>query len=602
MAKSRSMWAELQRELARRQRLEQQRLRVGQQAASRAAREHDQQVRATARKAISNERERKLRYIEDRKAEAASMALELQARVTELDSILITGLRPRRDITFGSLRQVVRYPPFDAGGLDRTAPEPRWEQFAPRTGALGRMFGGRERQEATARSAYDAARGEHAAADADRLRQLAERQRAYDRSAAAAAAGVDQHNAGVDQLEREFRAGEPEAVAGFCTMVLDSSEYPDGFSHRTRVLYRPDPREVVVEYELPPQSLIPADRDYKYVATRDELVAVPRPVKEVKERYARLIAQVALRTIREIYASVTIPAVVSAVTFNGHVSTKDLATGQPIRPCLISVSAEREMFGTFVLTDLDPVACLRKLNALVSNHPYDMEAVRPVVDFETLLSQYKFVEGMDAVAGLDSRPDLLDMSPTEFEHLVRQLFEAMGMQSWTTQPSKDDGVDAVAVNEDPVFGGLCIIQAKRYRSAVSVEAVRALAGVMEDKRATKGILVTTSWVTKDGHAFADRHGRMQIIECEEIKFLCKEHLGQDVLISLPKPPPRRLPGMRGRVPSAVRRPGRAHPGPCNAAVEGVGPHSGGTALNPNSIRHGRALPANWPINGSQLPV
>src|ERR1700677_1764317 len=163
MAKSRSMWAELQRELARRQRL-------GQQRASRAAREHDQQVRATARKAISNERERKLRYIEDRKAEAASMALELQARVTELDSVLITRLRPRRDITFGSLRQVVRYPPFDAGGLARTAPEPRWEQFAPRTGALGRMFGGRERQEATARSADDAARGEPAGADPDPLR------------------------------------------------------------------------------------------------------------------------------------------------------------------------------------------------------------------------------------------------------------------------------------------------------------------------------------------------------------------------------------------------------------------------------------------------
>jgi restriction system protein len=536
MAKSRSMWTELQRERARRQRLEQQRLRVAQQAA-RAAREHEQQGRASARKAIANERERKLRYIEDRKAEAASMTVELQARVTELDSVLIASLRPRRGVSFASLRQVVRYPPFDAGGLDRTAPEPRWEQFAPRTGTLGRMFGGRERQEAAARSAYEGARSEHAVAEADRLRQLAERHRAYDRSAAAAA--VAEHNAGVDQLEQDFREAEPEAVAEFCTIVLDSSEYPDGFTHRTRVLYRPDPREIVVEYELPPQSVIPADRDYKYVATRDEIVMVARPVKEIKERYARLIAQVALRTIREIYASATIPAVVSAVTFNGHVSTKDLATGQPIRPCLISVSAEREVFGTFVLTDLDPVACLRKLNALVSNHPYDMEAVRPVVDFETLLSQYKFVEGMDAVAGLDSRPDLLDMSPTEFEHLVRQLFEAMGMKSWTTQPSKDDGVDAVAVNEDPVFGGLCIIQAKRYRSAVGVEAVRALAGVMEDKRATKGILVTTSWVTKDGHAFVDRHGRMQIIECEEIKFLCMEHLGQDVLISLPKAPPRR---------------------------------------------------------------
>ena len=219
---------------------------------------------------------------------------------------------------------------------------------------------------------------------------------------------------------------------------------------------------MVVEFELPPQSVIPVERDYKYVMTRDEITTVARPVKEIKDRYARLIAQVALRTIHEVFLCDQ-AGVAAVVTFNGLVSTKDLATGKPIRPCLISVSAEREVFSTFVLAELDPVACLRKLNALVSNHPYDLEAVRPVVDFETLLTQYKFVEGMDAVAGLDSRPDLLEMTPTEFEHLVRQLFEKMGMKSWVTQASKDDGVDAVAVNEDPVFGGLCIIQAKRYR-------------------------------------------------------------------------------------------------------------------------------------------
>jgi hypothetical protein len=61
-------------------------------------------------------------------------------------------------------------------------------------------------------------------------------------------------------------------------------------------------------------------------------------------------------------------------------------------------------------------------------------------------------------------------------HLVRQLFEAMGMKAWVTQACRDNGVDAVATNEDPIFGGLCIIQAKQYRSAVGVEPVRALAG------------------------------------------------------------------------------------------------------------------------------
>jgi restriction system protein len=186
------------------------------------------------------------------------------------------------------------------------------------------------------------------------------------------------------------------------------------------------------------------------------------------------------------------------------------------------------------------VTCVKQhLGALVSPHPYELEAVRPVVDFDTLLKQFAFIEGMDAVAGLDSRPDLLELTPTDFEHLVRQLFEAMGMKSWVTQASKDDGVDAVVTNEDPVLGGLCIIQAKRYRIAVGVDAIRELAGTMEDKHATKGILVTTSWVTKGGHEHANRHGRMQIIEYDGLIYLLKEHLGLDVLISLPKHPPQR---------------------------------------------------------------
>jgi restriction system protein len=102
--------------------------------------------------------------------------------------------------------------------------------------------------------------------------------------------------------------------------VLDASVYPEGFAHRTRALYRPDPREVLVEYELPPQLVIPVERDFKYVQTRDEIDTVARPVKEIKERYARLIAMVALRTIHEVFAADQ-AGLVGVVTFNGHVST-----------------------------------------------------------------------------------------------------------------------------------------------------------------------------------------------------------------------------------------------------------------------------------------
>ena len=68
---------------------------------------------------------------------------------------------------------------------------------------------------------------------------------------------------------------------------------------------------------------------------------------------------------------------------------------------------------------------------------------------------------------------------------------------------------------------------------VGYESVTALAGVMDHKRAAKGILVTTSWVGKASRDFANANGRMQIIEGRELKRLIADFLHMDVLISLP---------------------------------------------------------------------
>src|SRR5260370_38591677 len=122
--------------------------------------------------------------------------------------------------------------------------------------------------------------------------------------------------------------------------------------------------------------------------------------------------------------------------FHGYVSAKACAPGKAVRPLLLSVQAMRDAFAEIVLDEpeLDPKACLRGyLNALISPHPWDLVPVEPVLKFD--LSKYKFVEEMDVIAGLDSRPDLLALSPGEFEHLTRKLFEAVGMKSWKTQDS-----------------------------------------------------------------------------------------------------------------------------------------------------------------------
>jgi restriction system protein len=338
------------------------------------------------------------------------------------------------------------------------------------------------------------------------------------------------------ELSSTLSDSGPTAFVERLQHALAQSRYPEGLTGKAAAHYDPASRELLIEYELPLQDVVPTVVAYRYTKAKG-MVAVPRKDPETKQLYGALLARLTLRTIAEAFDA-TAPDLVTGIVFNGYASTKDKATGRAIRPLLISVGAERDKFAEVQLDEpeLDPVLCLRNhLNAIVSPHPYDLEGVKPVLSFD--LSKYKFVDEMDVIAGMDSRTDLLQLSPGEFEHLIRRLFEAIGMKSWVTQASKDEGVDGVAVNEDPIVGGLCIIQAKRYSKIVGLEAVHALAGVMDHKRAAKGVLVTTSWVGKASRDFAAANGRIQIIEGRNLKHMLKEHLGLDVLISLEKLPP-----------------------------------------------------------------
>ena len=261
MAKRQGIWAEIQRERARQARARQQQSREFQRAEARAIRDAAKAERDRQRQAATDERERKKLYVEDRKAEAAAMAEDVRARVAELGGLLKAGIRDRPVVTFASLRRTDTYPAFDAGPLGRPVPPPLWEHFVPEApSGLGKVFGGAgrfERQLDSARADYAQALERYTAAEAGRQQQLAAQRAAYDAAAAAFSAAVAEHNAGIDQFQRDCLAGDPEAVARFCTLVLDSSLYPEGFPYQTRTVYRPDPKEAVIEWELPPQSVIP---------------------------------------------------------------------------------------------------------------------------------------------------------------------------------------------------------------------------------------------------------------------------------------------------------------------------------------------------------
>jgi restriction system protein len=94
-----------------------------------------------------------------------------------------------------------------------------------------------------------------------------------------------------------------------------------------------------------------------------------------------------------------------------------------------------------------------------------------------------------------------------------------------TQSSRDEGIDAVAYNKtDIVHQAEILIQAKRYSKCAPTNDVRALAGSVEEKRATAGVLVTTAWVSAETKAFAARNNRLRIIAGGELKHLLAEYL------------------------------------------------------------------------------
>ena len=106
------------------------------------------------------------------------------------------------------------------------------------------------------------------------------------------------------------------------------------------------------------------------------------------------------------------------------------------------------------------------------------------------------------IGTLEGRPNIMELTPFEFEGLEANLFTGMGLETRQTRSSRDGGVDAVAFDPRPVLGGKVVIQAKRYRSTVGVSAVRDLYGTMMNEGANKGILVTTAGYGPDAFQFA----------------------------------------------------------------------------------------------------
>jgi restriction system protein len=484
----------------------------------------EQRVNEQQRKV--DQRERAAREAADRDEEAAARTRAVEQRVTELEGLLRFSLARDPRVSLDSLQRCAAVPPLDLGELAVPVPAPEWADFEPEPmRGLRRLFGGQQEYEA----AVDAARREFQRAEEDyrrredeRSQQVAEARLAYDRRVEEAEREVAAHNAHIDEVAAGLGENDRFAVSEYIQAVLDLSPYPAGFPAERSAGYVPESSLLAVEWYLPPVDVVPEQKAFRHVKTRKVVEPVARPLPEVRLIYQSVIAQIALRSLREVFDS-SPAAAISTVVFNGRVHAIDPVTGQQMRPHLITLRATRDQFKKLILDEpkLKPVECVRRhFFADVSPHPDELIPVEPVMPYS--MADPRMIDPVDIISGLDKRPNLLELTPKEFEGFVQNLFAKRGFDTKLYRASGDGGIDCVAYDPDPITGGKFIIQAKLYTRTVQPTHVRDLWGTVQHEGATKGIMITTSGYGPDSYKFASGKP-LNLIDGSGLLSLCQQH-------------------------------------------------------------------------------
>jgi len=107
---------------------------------------------------------------------------------------------------------------------------------------------------------------------------------------------------------------------------------------------------------------------------------------------------------------------------------------------------------------------------------------------------------------LATKPELLySISARQFEELIAELFRREGYSVSLTSVSRDGGKDILISTNTSAGDHLYLVECKRYspQNPVGVSIIREMYGTLSQSNATAGIVVTTSYFTKDALAFRE---------------------------------------------------------------------------------------------------
>ncbi len=457
-------------------------------------------------------KEQKTRSNEASKEEAARITQEAQALNRQLSTLLEHTLEVDDAINFESLKDKTEFPQKKPRKpRKKTIPqEPQKHAYERKIGFFEGLLGGRKKILAEQQAKFETAVNDWKnqitsieQTNAEALEKYESAVEAWELARASYVATQNSANEKIDAFKNRWETGDVEALEDYCRLVLSSSEYPGCLPSEHDLQFNPENGTLIVEFRLPALDDIPSLEAVTFVATRGEVKEKRLPESKRKALFNEVCYQLCLRTIHELFEA-DVNNQISFISFNGFVRHRSSATGKLETNCIMSLQTSKSEFEEIDLSHVDPKSCFRGLKGIGSANLAGITPVTPLLELDK--SDSRFQEGYAVAEHVKETTNLALMDWVDFEHLVRELFEAefavSGGEVKVTQASADKGVDAIAFDPDPIRGGKIVIQAKRYTNIVGVSAVRDLYGTLMNEGANKGILVTTSDYGPDSYEFA----------------------------------------------------------------------------------------------------
>ena len=356
---------------------------------------------AMVRKAdIADERDRKAyekavkaAHAAAQQAEVDRMNSEIDAVFDELEGLLDATIDVDDHIDLETLRKPLDTTPFDMPDLEiplvapkrpKYSPEPTYVEPAKPKGFFGKKRK-LEEARAIARQTHETQMAEWASeisalddryaielaayeqAEAERVETLAAEKDRFQQE-------LDDHNKSIDQFITNLSYGDAEAVQEYISLVVENSTYPDHFEVTHEFSFAPETAELRMSVTVPTPDSFPAIKAYKYVKTSDEIREVPLSQAEIKQRYASVLHQVAIRSLHEVFEADR-RGLIRTISLEVGTKAKHPATGRLDFLAFVGVSAERDSFMEFDLSGLVPLATLKHLGAAISRDPVALVTV-----------------------------------------------------------------------------------------------------------------------------------------------------------------------------------------------------------------------------------